>query len=238
VNVAATIRALEASLCLARFGACKLLSDARAFSSHPDLEIVSIAPLQSSAAYSDFMLNRLADHVATSHCLVTQWDGHLLNAALWQEAYLDYDYIGASWPQFEDGHNVGNGGFSLRSRRLMELCRDPAFVAVHPEDVAIGRTNRIWLEERGMRFAPQHLADTFAAERSGDPRLTFGYHGVWNMPHAIGVEAFWQVYCQLDERGTLKRDFSSLLRAVAGGPNGGWRVGKMIADRWLRRRQK
>ena len=37
------------------------------------------------------------------------------------------DYIGAPWPHFRDGHNVGNGGFSLRSRRLLEACRELPF---------------------------------------------------------------------------------------------------------------
>ena len=234
VNVAATVRALEVSLCQIRFGACKLLTDAKVSPAHPEIEVVPIAPLRSSAAYSDFLLTGLPDHVATTHCLVAQWDGHLLDAGRWQAAFLDYDYIGASWPQFDDGHDVGNGGFSLRTRRLMELCRDPAFVPVHPEDVAIGRTNRAWLEGQGMRFAPRDLADTFAAERSGDPQQTFGYHGVWNMPRAIGVEAFWQVYRQLDERGTLKRDFGSLLRDVVRGPSGMARAARMIVDRYLK----
>jgi hypothetical protein len=232
VNVAATVRALEASLRQVCFGACRLLTDAQVHPAHPEMEVVPIAPLRSSSAYSDFMLTSLADHIDTTHCLIVQWDGHLLDAGRWQDTFLDYDYVGASWPQFDDGHDVGNGGFSLRTRRLMELCRDPAFVPVHPEDVAIGRTNRAWLEGQGMRFAPRDLADIFAAERTGDPGRTFGYHGVWNMPGAIGVEAFWQVYRQLDERGTLKRDFGSLLRDVVHGPSGLRRAGRMIADRY------
>lgn len=231
VNVAATQRALETSLRQVRFGACRLLTDAQVRPVCPEIEVVPIAPLRSSAAYSDFMLSSLPDHVGTSHCLVAQWDGHLLDAGRWQDAFLDYDYIGASWPQFDDGNDVGNGGFSLRTRRLMELCRDPAFVLVHPEDVAIGRINRAWLEGKGMRFAPRELADVFAAERTSDPRRTFGYHGVWNMPRAIGVEAFWQVYRQLDELGTLKRDFGTLLRDVARGPGGIGRAAAFVRDR-------
>jgi len=234
VNVTATVRALETSLRQIRFGACKLLTDARVSPTHPEIEVVHVAPLRSSAAYSDFLLTGLLDHVGTTHCLVAQWDGHLLDAGRWQAAFLDYDYIGASWPQFDDGHDVGNGGFSLRTRRLMELCRDPAFVPVHPEDVAIGRTNRAWLEGLGMRFAPRDLADAFAAERCSDPRRTFGYHGVWNMPRAISVDAFWQIYLQLDERSTLKRDFAGLLRDVARGPGGLRRAAHMMADRWLK----
>ncbi|WP_345725353.1 DUF5672 family protein [Qipengyuania pacifica] len=232
VNIAATLHALEFSLDQIRFGACKLLTDAEVRSAPPEVEVVPIEPLRTAIAYSDFLLTSLSDHISTTHCLVVQWDGHLLNAGRWQPEFLDYDYIGASWPQFDDGHNVGNGGFSLRTLRLMELCRNPAFVRHHPEDVAIGRTNRDWLERRGMRFAPSDMADAFAAERIGDPLQTFGYHGVWNMPRAIGVGAFWQIYRQLDEREALKRDFASLLGDVLRGPRGMLRAARMIGDRY------
>lgn len=238
VNVAATVRALKTSLQQVRFGSCKLLTDVQIRPAHREIEVVPIARLPSSAAYSDFMLQNLPDHIETSHCLVVQWDGHLLDAGRWRDEFLHYDYIGASWPQFDDGHDVGNGGFSLRTRRLMDLCRAPAFVPVHPEDVAIGRANRAWLEGQGMRFAPRQLADMFAAERSGDPRRTFGYHGVWNMPRAIGTEEFWQVYQELDERGTVWVDFGSLLLDIARGPRALNRVGAFMRDRAIRVMQR
>ncbi|EQA97234.1 hypothetical protein L286_23185 [Sphingobium sp. HDIP04] len=189
-----------------------------------------IPRLNSSAAYSKFILSQLVHYVATSHCLVTQWDGHVLDAARWRAEFLDYDYIGASWPQFRDGNNVGNGGFSLRSRRLMEACLNVQFRASHPEDLAIGRVNRSWLENQGMRFAPHALADLFATERSGDLGKSFGYHGVWNMPRAIGTDAFWRVYQDLDDRGTIKHDFPSILKDVGHGNCGSLRALRMIMD--------
>lgn len=230
-NVRATSWALERSLEHIDFGTCKLLTDAKVLPSHQSIEVVPIEPLISSAAYSDFMLSRLVDFVDTPYCLVAQWDGHVVNAEHWRPEFLEYDYIGASWPQFGDGHDVGNGGFSLRSRRLMKLCRDPAFVPCHPEDVAIARTNRIWLENQGVRFAPRELADLFAAERFGDPKAAFGYHGVWNMPRAIGLDNYWQAYLSLDELGTIRHDFGTLLRAVGGGRGGVRRMARMLADR-------
>ena len=132
--------------------------------------------------------------------------------------------------EFDDGHDVGNGGFSLRSERLMEACRDPGFKGMHPEDVAIGRINRDWLEGRGLRFAPANLADLFSAERAGDLARSFGYHGVFNMPRAIGVEAFWQAYRELDDRGTVRHDFFSILKDVGHGSGGLSRIGRMIVD--------
>ncbi|MFT3975862.1 MAG: DUF5672 family protein [Sphingomonas bacterium] len=229
VNVAATVRALEASMAQVHFGTCKLLTDVPV--RHPAIEVVPIARLTSAAAYSRFMLGALTDHVETPYCLVVQWDGHVLSSARWRSEFLEYDYIGARWPQFSDGRDVGNGGFSLRSRRLLEACGAQNFRADHPEDIAICRTNRAMLEARGLRFAPAALADLFAAERAGDPSESFGYHGVFNMPRAIGVESFWQVYRQLDERSSVHHDFRHLLREVGRGRERTSRAARMIADR-------
>lgn len=231
VNVAATIRALETCIEQIAFAECLLLTDAAVQPSHPEIDVVRIERLASSAAYSEFLLTRIADYISTPHCLIAQWDGHVINARHWRAEFLDYDYIGASWPQFDDDHNVGNGGFSLRSRRLMDVCRHPEFVPSHPEDVAIGRANRGWLERRGMRFAPADLADLFATERTGNLRSSFGYHGVWNMPRAIGGEAFWEVYRTLDERSAVWVDFTSVLKDVAVGRGATGHILRIMFDR-------
>lgn len=231
VNVAATVRALEACLEQIAFADCMLFTDAPIRPAHPEMRVVSIERLRSSAAYSDFLLTRLVDHVKTPYCLIAQWDGHVLNAGHWDPAFLDYDYIGASWPQFDDGHNVGNGGFSLRSRRLMEACRSPHFRSFHPEDLAIGRGNRAWLEELGMRFAPRDLADSFSTERAGHLEQGFGFHGVFHMPQALGMERFWKIYRGLDDRGTVRHDFGAILGDVCRGSGGLARALKLTSDR-------
>jgi hypothetical protein len=232
VNVTATIRALEACLTQIKFANCLLMTDTHVQPENSEIRVVSIDRLASSAEYSDFMLRRLINHVTTSHCLTIQWDGHVINAQHWVPEFLEYDYIGASWPQFSDGHDVGNGGFSLRSRNLLQACQKAEFRPGHPEDISIGRTNRLWLESHGILFAPRDVANLFAAERASDPRATFGYHGVWNMPRAIGTEAFWNIYRDLEERSTLNRDFSKLLRDISMGKHGGARAGRMIIDRF------
>ncbi|QNE05889.1 DUF5672 family protein [Croceicoccus marinus] len=238
VNLAATVRALE--LCMAQidFAEALLFTDSASIERLPPIDsairIVEIAPLLSSAAYSNFILQGLPGHVTSDFCLVVQWDGHVIDAGHWQDEFLDYDYIGASWPQFDDGHDVGNGGFSLRSRCLMALCRSSEFTAHHPEDIAIGRTNRAFLEARGMRFAPRDLADRFAAERAGDPDVSFGYHGVFLMPRVLGDEGFWNAYASLDELSSLRPDFNDLLRSVLRGDKGARRavtmIGRKLAD--------
>lgn len=233
VNVAVTVQALTDCLEQVSFGACKLFTDTSLPAIPAEITVVPIEYIGSSSAYSDFVLTRLVEHVETSHCLVVQWDGHVINGSLWQPQFLDYDYIGASWPQFDDGYDVGNGGFSLRSRRLMEACQHRDFLPIHPEDVAIGRENRAWLESLGMRFAPRELADTFATERTGDVAHSFGYHGVFNMPAALGVDAFWERYCKLDERSTVWADLNPLLRMLAGGANPTQRRLRMVKD-WIK----
>jgi hypothetical protein len=163
--------------------------------------------------------------------MIAQWDGHVRDTSLWTPEFLDYDYTGASWPQFDDGHDVGNGGFSLRSKRLMELCKSPSFVRHHPEDLAIGRTNRRWLEQQDIRFAPRELADRFSSERAGDLRQSFGYHGLFLMPQALGNADFWKVYETLDDVGTLRHDFHAMIKAVIGKKAGLRRAWRILLDR-------
>jgi hypothetical protein len=230
INVKATVRALEASMEQVDFAACKLFTDLPIKSEHPGILVVPIPQLDSAAAYSEFILSRLVEHVETSHCLVAQWDGHVIDAARWCPEFLDFDYIGASWPQFDDGHDVGNGGFSLRSRRLMAACCESGFNPSHPEDIAIGRINRAWLEGQGMRFASRTLADRFAAERGGDLANSFGYHGVWHMPRALGVEPFWRIYRGLDDLGTVRRDFGTIFKYVGHGRGGMGRKLRLLFD--------
>jgi hypothetical protein len=223
-NVAATVSALEASLAEITVAETLLFTDvdpsSLGIAISDAIRIVPINRISSSAGYSRFILEELVDHVSTSHCMIVQWDGHVTHGARWNDEFLEYDYIGASWPQFDDGHTVGNGGFSMRSRRLMEACRQPDFARHHPEDVAICRTNRATLERLGLRFAPTDLADRFSAERAGDPATAFGYHGVFLMPSLLGSERFWNLYRGLDDRSTLRHDFAYVLRHVVKGRKG------------------
>lgn len=82
-----------------------------------------------------------------------------------------------------------------------------------------------------MRFAPIAIANVFAAERAGNPADSFGYHGVFLMPQALGVEPFWEIYLSLDDRTTLRNDFIRLVRAVLVGKNPVYRVLALTARR-------
>lgn len=221
VNVAATLNALSASMDQILFEDAILFTDSDLMDAPEGLRFVPIPRLSSSRAYSHFVMTGLADHILTEHCLIVQWDGFVVDAGQWDPGFLDFDYIGAPWPQFTDGHDVGNGGFSLRSRRLLEACRNPAFAPSHPEDVAISRTNRARLElEHGIVFAPRETAERFAFERTAPVGPTFGFHGVFNMISMLGDEQFWRVYRNLDHRQLRPSDFWRLARQLATRPGG------------------
>ncbi|BBC71341.1 conserved hypothetical protein [Altererythrobacter sp. B11] len=234
VNVEATIFALRRAMALADFRESLLFSDARLDLTDVGIRLVPIERIGSSAAYSSFVLTRLADYVASGHCLLVQWDGFPTHSANWDPAFLDCDYIGAPWPQFADGYDVGNGGFSLRSRRLMHACREPGFARSHPEDVAIGRINRPFLEARGLRFADSALAARFSRERSGADGSTFGFHGAFNMIDAIGTDLFWTLYEGLDDRTTVWRDAKLIARQLRLGDRGLMRSFQLRTDAFVK----
>jgi len=235
VNVETTISAMVRCLAQGDFARALLFSDAEGIVLPDGIGHVPIPRLHSSSDYSRFVLHDMVRWIETSHCLIVQWDGFILDAGAWDAAFLDFDYIGAPWPQFTDGHDVGNGGFSLRSRRLMQCCLAPQFVDDgKAEDLVVARLNREWLEQEcGMRFADRAIAARFSFERDHDAERTFGFHGVFNLPEAVGVNAFWDIYCQLDDRTTVRTDFWPLLRALMRGPAGLKRAWRFLRDRYL-----
>ncbi|WP_337174502.1 DUF5672 family protein [Paludisphaera sp.] len=149
-------------------------------------------PLRSR--YSQFILHSLADHIETDFCIVVQWDGWAKNPDAWDEGFLEYDYIGAPWrsmwplsipfPSYR--RRVGNGGFSLRSRRWLEVGKRAPFNRDNkPEDLWCCRTHVKAWEEAGCRVAPMEVARRFAVEYKladwgpdFDPEQAFGFHGL------------------------------------------------------------
>jgi hypothetical protein len=154
---------------------------------------VPIPPLAGLPGYNALMLEGLAEHLACDAYLVVQWDGFAIDGRRWQREFLAHDYIGAPW--VHRGGAVGAGGFSLRSRRLIEAVRDlrrrdPRRDVETAEDLQICVTYRDALAAAGMRFAPADLAARFAFERVPDAigalggviPETLGFHGVFNLP--------------------------------------------------------
>ncbi|QNM83790.1 hypothetical protein H8M03_05575 [Sphingomonas sabuli] len=241
VNIEATLAALVSSMEQVVFGKVLIFTHQPPRDLPEGIDFVAIPRLGSSAEYSSFILEGLGQHIETPHCLVVQWDGFVLDAAHWDPDFLTYDYIGAPWPQFGDGHDVGNGGFSLRSQRLFDACRDPAFDATLAEDVAIGRVNRHLLEQdHGIRIAARSVAARFSFERGEPDGPTFGFHGVFNMIPLLGSDRFWRTYESLDDRGTVFVDYRLLMQQLGKGRHSAARRARLTADylKTIARRRK
>jgi hypothetical protein len=83
---------------------------------------------------------------------------------------------------------VGNGGFSLRSRRVLEASRELPLDPPLIEDVIICRRCRPDLERQGIRFAPEAVASRFSYERMPPRGDEFGFHGSFNLVRLLPAD--------------------------------------------------
>ena len=204
VNHDLALAALDQCLRKCTFARALFVTD-RAIS-YEGVETVLIPTLDSRDAYSHFVIKELGQYVDTDFVLLIQWDGYVLNGAAWSDEFLAYDYIGAKWTWHRDGHTVGNGGFSLRSKRLLDALRDPHIVPLPLEDEAICRTYRGYLEaQHGIRFAPEPVADRFSFEASSFSAVPFGFHGLFN---------FWMFFQKADLAVFLNMATRAILGSV------------------------
>lgn len=184
LNYGEAIQSIKRSLLKIKPAAAKFLTDIKAYNPKFPFEIVKINKLESKEAYSKFIVKELDNYFDTDFVLVTQHDGWVLDDAAWTDEFLQYDYVGAAWLNNE-GPNVGNGGFSLRSKRLQNiLATDPMISPFHPEDNCICKIYRPYLEEKyGIKFAPEEIADKFSFELREPIQSTFGFHGNFHKPY-------------------------------------------------------
>ncbi|WP_439238516.1 DUF5672 family protein [Lonepinella sp. BR2919] len=156
-----------------------------------------------------YILYALKEIIKTEYCLTVQDDGWVLNGKNWQDNFFHFDFIGAvvpilvkyepniirtgNWEYWCENHRnppagfqqLLNGGFSLRSKRLLELPSHNAVpMSIHPptfsvesnelslswglnthnEDVFLTGVNRERLENEGIKFADIYTATYFSIE--------------------------------------------------------------------------
>lgn len=201
IRIDATIKALEYSCRGVEFSSAMLISHERPAVLPAHIRFAACQPLRSLDDYSYYMIYHLAQHIDSDYVLVIQSDGFVVNPASWHDVFLEYDYIGAPFPppvdpnQYRDAFGrifrVGNGGFSLRSRKLVELplkfnLEWKPFHGFFNEDGFICAQYRHVYEECGMKFAPIEVAKFFSHE-SMIPEIQgvrpFGFHR-WNGTNA------------------------------------------------------
>jgi hypothetical protein len=192
-------RAIAKSLEQCEFERAVLFTDAHA-QVPAGVELVTIAPIASSLDYSRFMLKELVRHVDTEFVQVVQWDGYVVRGAAWTDDYRRFDYIGARWWFRPEGRDVGNGGFSLRSRKLLEALQDERVAVSDPEDDVICLQHRDRLEARGIRFADSATARQYAFEGEAPTGRELGFHRVFNLPYFNGREELAALMGALPDR--------------------------------------
>ncbi|QWE10701.1 DUF5672 family protein [Polynucleobacter sp. es-EL-1] len=196
VDLSGTELALQISSCNIEFASIKFFSSEDWTPSDPKIEMVRI-PRLDIVGYSKFILGNLYQHIDTEFCLVVQSDGFVLNASKWNPDFLKYDYIGAPWPmdlKLLPGNipldlsrnSVGNGGFSLRSKRLLLESSKIDFDALSfpnkSEDLILCHFLFDQMINAGIKFPMPELAAQFSVEyisASYGQNLdtSFGFHG-------------------------------------------------------------
>ena len=196
IEVDMTQLALKISLRNIEFGAVKLLSSLPPSKKYSDIEYVSIPAMNNIADYNRMMIEDLHKYFTTSHCLVVQPDSFVVDSELWKDEFLQFDYIGAPWSDkirinselvlnLEE-NCVGNGGFSLRSRKLVETTAkinfDTLNFPIKAEDIVICHYLYQKMIDSGIRFAPAKLAAQFSMENidnlyGQNANSVFGFHG-------------------------------------------------------------
>ena len=178
------------------FGKARLLSPSAPKKQYPDIEYISIPPMNSVDDYNQVIFQDLHKYFKTSHCLIVQADSFVVNSDLWKDEFLEFDYIGGPWPNkiqvnpdlilHLEKNPVGNGGFSLRSRKLVETTAKINFNSLNfpmkAEDVVICYYLYQKMIDSGIRFAPPKLAAQFSMENiehlyGQNVNSVFGFHG-------------------------------------------------------------
>jgi hypothetical protein len=199
VNINETAQALWKSAKHIKFNSVKFVTDANVEAN--GLEFVKIPKIKTIDEYSKFMVYDLGDHIQTDFALIVQYDGWVTNPDSWDNEFLNYDYIGAPWPippkddnitfrdPFGNVQRVGNGGFSLRSKKLIDLPKKlnlewKPYFGFYNEDGFIAIHNRHILKQNGCNFAPLELAARFSREHTIPENehilKPFGFHKIFH----------------------------------------------------------
>ena len=124
------------------------------------------------------MLYELGDHIHTEYAMIVHYDGFIVHPECFRDEFLEYDYIGAPWPDPHDDYTyrdingtlqrVGNS-VGIRSKRLIDYPKKAGipFEADHGffhEDGFICVKNRHLFEQAGMKIAPLEVARYFSHE--------------------------------------------------------------------------
>jgi hypothetical protein len=220
LNYDATVMALDQTKLIFPEAKVLIFSD-RQF--HPCDTFVQV-PKFNGIEHSRICLQEVGKHLETTWALFIQYDGFPTQPEFWTDEFLQYDYIGAPWLK-NDVWTVGNGGFSLRSKRLLELtvpCPqiDDGDVGML-EDQVISLSSRAYLESQGIKYAPVELARQFSVTEPFGHHPSFGFHGHPMVPEYMTKE--WT----LEWLDAIDPEFSAIHRNLYTIPYYLWEWGEL-----------
>jgi len=139
----------------------------------------------------NFLMRGLHKHIDTDIAVYVHWDGYAINPGKWTDEFLEYDYGGAPWPRHfgksVGNARVGNGGFSIRSKRWLTIASSlvvPPVLQRRAEDVFQCADAVNVFVNSGCKVMPVPLAIRWSFENSIEEfphwKITdsFGFHGL------------------------------------------------------------
>jgi hypothetical protein len=147
-------------------------------------------------------VHRLPDIIKSDYCMIINSDGFIINPHLWEDSFLNYDYIGAPWYHLEGMfrhhgwtgtlNQVGNGGFCIRSKKFLEFSKSLSnYNGTVNEDLYLCTVMYEEALRRGIRYADVDTASRFSVENPSpkypDIRNSFGFHAKGNLPLALEI---------------------------------------------------
>lgn len=192
VRVDRTLKALEYSCKNLKFSCVKIFTHENV--DNPLIEKIHVDKMDYEN-YNKFIVYDLHKHIDTSHVLIVQDDGFIVNPDKWTDDFLKYDYIGALWDLPKDDFSyrdifgriirVGNGGFSLRSKKILSLASElnlewKQYFGYWNEDGFFTCHNRHIYEIHGCVYSPLEIAAKFSQEHYVEENngiTPFGFHG-------------------------------------------------------------
>ncbi|CAE7411840.1 unnamed protein product [Symbiodinium sp. CCMP2592] len=132
----------------------------------------------------------------TPKVLLAQTDSWICNGArATLRDFLQYDYVGAPWPDFKTfcpKKPVGNGGFSLRDREAMLRITKSSHVNFHPEDAYfcshLQDSEKLPSKEAAKHFAREQFSPEEKKQLSSGTSGTMpsvGVHNLWVSPELV-----------------------------------------------------
>ena len=152
--------------------------------------VIKTDSIITKSQYSDFVLKRLNNYIGTEYVLINQWDGFIINFDQWSDDFFNYDYLGAPWWWKSDTIYGGNGGFSLRSKKLLNLTCTLGYDESIPEDEFICVKHLNELTQKGIKFANKEVSKRFSVENELSQK-SFGFHN-YNTQNIGPAKSFYK----------------------------------------------